>query len=113
MKLNLILVLFLQMFGLYAETIEIFAEPVETCELKFEKDIFSSDERALITKDIHRMFFLFTKRTDIIKKNIFTGKYSFAKVPPEAFPKNFTKYTFCKVRDRKNHSHRLTFSAGA
>ena len=92
MKFNLILIFFLQIFGLYAETVEICMDPIEICELKFEKDIFSSEERNLITKDIHRMFFVIRKRTDIIKKNIFTGEYSFTKVPPEAFPKNFTKY---------------------
>ena len=92
MKLNLILVLFLQMFMIFAETFEMGFRPREVCELKFEKDIFSVEEKNLITKDIHRMFCLFRKRTDIIKKNIFTGEYSFTKVPPEAFPKNFTKY---------------------
>ena len=84
--------LVLQIFGLHAETFEMGFRPREVCELKFEKDIFSFEERNLITKDIHRMFSLFRKRTDIIKKNIFTGEYSFAKVPPLAFPKNFTKY---------------------
>ena len=79
MKLNLILIVFLQMFGLYAETVEICMDPIEICELKFEKDIFSSEERNLITKDIHRMFFVIRKRTDIIKKNIFYRRIFFYK----------------------------------
>ena len=92
MKFNLILILFLQMFMIFAETFEIGYQPREVCELKFEKDIFSLEERDLIKKDINRMFISIMKRKDIIKKNIFTGEYSFAKVPPLAFPKNFTKY---------------------
>ena len=92
MKLNLILIVFLQMFMIFAETFEMGFRPREVCEIKFEKDIFSVEERNLITKDIHRLFSLFRKRTDIIKKNIFTGEYRFAKVPPLAFPKDFTKY---------------------
>ena len=92
MKLNLILVLFLQMFMIFAETFQIGYQPREVCELKFEKDIFSSEERDLITKDINRMFISIMKRKDIIKKSTFTGEYRFAKVPPLAFPKDFTKY---------------------
>lgn len=92
MKLNLILVLFLQMFMIFAETIKIATDPDPTWELKFEKDIFSAEERDLIAKDITRIFYVIDSRKDIIKKNIFTGEYSFAKVPPLAFPKDFTKY---------------------
>ena len=92
MKYWLTIMLVLQIFGLHAETIKIATDPDPTCELKFEKDIFSAEERDLIAKDITRMFYVISSRKDIIKKNIFTGKYSFAKVPPEAFPKNFTKY---------------------
>ena len=92
MKYWLTIMLVLQIFGLHAEIIEIATDPDPTCELKFEKDIFSAEERDLIAKDITRMFYVISSRKDIIKKNIFTGKYSFAKVPPEAFPKNFTKY---------------------
>lgn len=92
MKYWLTIMLVLQFFGLHAETIKIATDPDPTCELKFEKDIFSAEERDLIAKDITRMFYVISSRKDIIKKNIFTGKYSFAKVPPEAFPKNFTKY---------------------
>ena len=92
MKFNLILILFLQMFMIFAETFQIGYQPREVCELKFEKDIFSSEERDLITKDINRMFISIMKRKDIIKKSTFTGEYRFAKVPPLAFPKDFTKY---------------------
>ena len=92
MKYWLTIMLVLQIFGLHAETIKIATDPDPTCELKFEKDIFSAEERDLIAKDITRMFYVISSRKDIIKKNIFTGEYSFAKVPPEAFPKNFTKY---------------------
>ena len=92
MKFNLILVIIFQLFVINAETIQIATDPDPTCELKFEKDIFSAEERDLIAKDITRMFYVISSRKDIIKKNIFTGKYHFAKVPPLAFPKNFTKY---------------------
>ena len=94
---------------IFAETFEMGFRPREVCELKFEKDIFSSEERNLITKDISRMFRLFRKRTDIIKKNIFTGEYSFAKVPPLAFPKDFTKYfdfeSFSKSQKISQYNH--------
>jgi hypothetical protein len=33
MKFNLILIFFLQIFGLYAETVEICMDPIEICEL--------------------------------------------------------------------------------
>ena len=56
MKYWLTIMLVLQMFGLHAETIKIATDPDPTCELKFEKDIFSAEERDLIAKDITRMF---------------------------------------------------------